>query len=141
MQFRDDREQKSLLGVDESELSKIESVFSDLLSVHRAHLLRKRAVGGGRRGSLPTSRDKVIFCLYYLKNYPTFDHLGHKFNLSRSSAFEALQKWTPFLRRSLERLQVLPESIFDSPEAISEYFEKKDQSITDRRYRTGTLPA
>jgi predicted DNA-binding protein YlxM (UPF0122 family) len=125
MTFRDDREQKSMIGVDCMELKKIEESFSEVLTKERSTSKRQRAIGGGRKGSLITSQDKVIFCLYYLKNYPTFDVLGNLFHLSRSSAHEALHKWIPILKKSLENLDVMPQSLFENAEQMHAYFEKK----------------
>ncbi len=125
MTFRDEREQRSTIGVNEIELTKIEQIFSDLIFENGKSKERKRAVGGGRKGSLPSTRDKVIFCLYYMKNYPTFDVLGNRFGLSRSSAHEALYKWLPFTENTLKQLDVLPQSLFSSPEEMTGYFEKK----------------
>ena len=129
MIFRDEREQKGTIGVNESELSKIVQSFSEILQARRMAKNRKRVVGGGRRGALPTNRDKVIFCLYYLKNYPTFDDLGNRFQLSRSCAHTALHKWAPFLLQALEKLDVLPQSVFKTPEMMAEYFEKKRSTV------------
>lgn len=127
MTFRDLREQQSLIGVNDTELGKIVSIFSDLILAKAISFDRKRAIGGGRKGSLPTTRDKVVFCLFYLKTYPTFDVLGNLFNLSRSSAHEALHKWLPLLQASLEKMDVLPTSVFSSPEEMASYFEKKSR--------------
>ena len=88
MTFRGNREQKSTIGVDELELTQLETAFSNTLLQQRLSSPHRRSIGGGRKGSLPTVRDKVIFCLFYLKNYPTFDVLGNLFSLSRSSAHE-----------------------------------------------------
>lgn len=125
MIFRDEREQRSTIGVNEPELIKIASVFSELIFEKSKNKSRKRGVGGGRKGSLPTTRDKVIFCLYYLKNYPTFDVLGNLFRLSRSSAHEALHKWLPVMELTLKQLDALPNALFSSPEEMKIYFEKK----------------
>lgn len=38
--------------------------------------------GGGRKGKLPSMRDKLLFLLYYLKVYPTFDVMGVQFRTS-----------------------------------------------------------
>ncbi len=88
---------------------------------------RRRSIGGGRKGSLPTIRDKVVFCLFYLKNYPTFDVLGNLFSLSRSSAHEALHKWLPVMEKSLKELNLLPPSSCSGVEDMRLYFEKKSK--------------
>lgn len=43
---------------------------------------RQRRVGGGRKGLLAGSEQKLLFLLVYLKTYPTFAVLGATFGLS-----------------------------------------------------------
>ena len=49
---------------------------------------RQRRAGGGRKGLLVSPEQKLLFLLFYLKTYPTFDVLGATFGLSRSKACE-----------------------------------------------------
>ena len=125
IEFRDLREQKSTIGVNNAELDALVTHFDSVLTERTSQQSRQRKFGAGRRGQLPQSGDKVIFCLYYLKNYPTFDVLGNRFGLSRSSAHEALHKWLPFVKAALEKIDVLPIAEFASPEAMQKHFEKK----------------
>ncbi len=55
---------------------------------------RKRKPGGGRKGNLKSSTEKLFFILFYFKCYPTFDVLGLLFNLNRSTACRNVQKLT-----------------------------------------------
>lgn len=57
---------------------------------------RKRRPGCGRKGALPTIRDKLLFLLYNFKVYPTFDVQGPQFDMSRSKANENLYKLVLF---------------------------------------------
>lgn len=50
---------------------------------------RQRKGGGGRQGVLTSPEQKLLFILYYLKTYPTFDVLAATFGLPRSKACEA----------------------------------------------------
>lgn len=127
MDFRDKRSQMAMIGLDEVELAQIVPVFERLhLEKQSLRPNRRRLAGGGRKGALPTARDKVIFCLFYLKRYPTFDELGNRFNLARSSAFEALQNHLPLLRAALAELGVLPPDSFQTPTEMADYLEKKE---------------
>ncbi|MBL7781574.1 MAG: transposase family protein [Saprospiraceae bacterium] len=127
MEFRDQRSQKSMIGVDDSELSVIVEAFESLYyEKQNQKPNRRRSAGGGRKGALPTSRDKVVFCLYYLKRYPTFDELGNRFGLARSSAFESLQNHLPLLKAALDKLGVLPPDSFQKPSDLADHLEKKD---------------
>lgn len=127
MEFRDKRSQLALIGVDDVELSQLVEAFEEIyLEKHRQKPNRRRSAGGGRKGALPTGRDKVIFCLYYLKRYPTFDELGNRFGMARSSAFESLQNHLPLVKASLDKLGVLPPDSFQKPSDLSTHLEKKD---------------
>lgn len=125
MQFRDEREQKSTIGVNELELGQLVGALEGVVARQHQSQIRQRKAGGGRKGNLSTLQAKVVFCLYYLKTYPTFDVLGNRFGLSRSSACEALHKWMPLVKQALEQLDVLPVSLFASPQAMHDYFAKK----------------
>lgn len=125
MQFRDEREQKSTIGVNNPELAQVVKGVEAVLARQYQSQIRQRKAGGGRKGKLSSLEAKVVFCLYYLKTYPTFDVLGNRFGLSRSSACEALHKWMPLVKQALEQLDVLPVSLFASPEAMHDYFAKK----------------
>ena len=127
MEFRDKRSQQAMIGVEDSELSQLVEVFEALYKEsHGQKPNRRRSVGGGRKGALPTSRDKVVFCLYYLKRYPTFDELGNRFGLARSSAFESLQNHLPLVKAALDKLGVLPPDSFQKPSDLTSHLEKKE---------------
>lgn len=126
MEFRDKRSQMAMIGVTDTELQQLVLEFEALYLEKRIQKpQRRRVVGGGRKGALPTGRDKVIFCLYYLKRYPTFDELGNRFGMARSSAFESLQNHLPLVKAALDRLGVLPPDSFQSPSQMADYLEKK----------------
>ena len=100
IQVRDDRHMRSLTGVS---LTQFEILFEVFVMIYTqlqwqayqnglAAGTRKRRPGGGRKGALPTMKDKLLFLLYYFKVYPTFDVLGTQFNMARSKANENLYK-------------------------------------------------
>lgn len=70
---------------------------------------RKRAAGGGRKSSLATMEDKLLFVLVYQKTYPLQAVQGQLFGMSQSSANEWLHRLLPILLVALDRLDVLPE--------------------------------
>ena len=63
---------------------------------------------------LSNSQQKLLFILYYLKNYPTFDVLAATFGLSRSKACEHAHHLAKALERTLCTLGVLPARGIDS---------------------------
>jgi len=99
---------------------------------------RQRRPGGGKKGALPTMRDKLLFLLYYFKVYPTFDVLGTQFNMARSKANENLHKLTPVLYQTLVNLEVMPQRKFASPDELLEVLDGIDTvliDVTERNYR------
>jgi hypothetical protein len=69
---------------------------------------RQRRRGGGRKATLTTIEDKLIFILFYFKFYPTQEVLGFFFGFSQSQANEWIHRLTPILNRALGYEKQLP---------------------------------
>jgi len=70
---------------------------------------RQRKVGGGRKGSLDSPEQKLLFALVYQKAYPLQELLGEVFELSQSRTNRWIHQLLPVLRRALKNLGVRPE--------------------------------
>jgi hypothetical protein len=70
---------------------------------------RKRGSGGGRKSSLATLEDKLLFALVYQKTYALQVVQGQLFGMSQTSANEWIHRLLPLLLAALDRLGVLPE--------------------------------
>ena len=70
---------------------------------------RQRAPGGGRKPSLGTVEDKLLFSLVYTKTYPLQVVQGELFDMSQSSANAWIQALLPVLAAALDALGVMPE--------------------------------
>lgn len=70
---------------------------------------RKRQVGGGRMGRLPTGEQKLLFILVYQKAYPLQVVMGELFDMSQASANEWIHRLLPVLQDALTALGVMPE--------------------------------
>jgi hypothetical protein len=70
---------------------------------------RKRKAGGGRKGQLRTTEQKLLFSLVYQKTYPLQALLGEVFELSQSRANRWIHELLPLLKQALDDLGVLPE--------------------------------
>lgn len=108
--FSQSRVTKAVLGVTIEEFQALLPTFSQCLRSYRIKLRpkRKRAVGGGRKGDLPTNEDKLIYILLYLKLYPTYDALAVLTNHYRSKCGDSVQLLLPVLEMALGRKLVLP---------------------------------
>jgi hypothetical protein len=108
--FSQSRVTMAVLGVSSEEVYKLLPTFSQCLKEHRIKLRpnRKRAVGGGRKGDLPTDEDKLLYILLYLKLYPTYDALAVLTNHYRSKCGDSVQLLLPVLEATLGRKLALP---------------------------------
>lgn len=120
-----------MIGVGLAIFLKILAVFEPISASERAKKQksdseRKRAKGAGRKSALPTAAHQLIFVLFYLKTYPTFDTLANRFGMSRGTAFKQLHIHLISLKKALEELAVLPKRSFDSPEEFKAYFKEQE---------------
>ena len=139
---------KAATGVSEEQFGKLEKEFGRVYeekkqkdyndAVGRGERVRKP--GGGRRGALPTVGDKLMFVLFYLKVYPTFDVLAAFFGMSRSKACENIHRLLPVLHDTLSGIGVLPHRRFDSVAEMRRAFENVDQIIIDATERNHRRP-
>jgi predicted DNA-binding protein YlxM (UPF0122 family) len=145
LNLRDERQMKATLGLSLEEFEVLLNPFGTIYDSYKKQIYeqqlksgtRKRKPGGGRTSKLLTLSDKLSFCLYYLKNYPTYDVLSNRFNLSRSVAFDNVQLLLPFLKQALEKLDVLPKRKFSTTKELHQYVEDRgiDTLIADATER------
>ncbi len=146
-QIRDDRLRRAVTGLSQEKFAQLEAVFTQVYLHHQqtayqtAKAKRKRRPGGGRKGALATMSEKLMFLLYYLKVYPTFDVLGAQFGMARSKACENLHKLMPLLQKTLIELEVLPDRQWTSIEHFRATVSDVDRiliDVTERAYRRET---
>jgi hypothetical protein len=70
---------------------------------------RQRFSGAGRAGALPTSEQKLLFLLVYLKTYPLQAVMAELFGLSQPRVNYWLHRLLPLLHDTLAELEALPE--------------------------------
>jgi hypothetical protein len=70
---------------------------------------RQRQVGGGRKGGLHETEQKLVFILVQQKAYPLQTLWGEVFELSQPRVNEGIPRLLPILKEALEELGVLPE--------------------------------
>lgn len=69
---------------------------------------RQRQRGGGRKPTLITLEDKLVFILFYFRIYPTQEVLGFLFGMGQAQANEWIHRLTPLLNTALGYEQQLP---------------------------------
>ena len=140
--MKDDRQLRSLIGLGRDEFEKLLNEFIPCLkenqSKNRKGKLKKRRqrkIGGGRKSALGLPENQLLFILFYLKSYPTYDVLSFTFNISRSCAFESVQRLLPILKHTQKNLKVLPKRTTDDPKALLQLIETVDHVLIDATER------
>jgi hypothetical protein len=70
---------------------------------------RKRQAGGGRKSSLDSIEQKLLFALVYQKSYPLQSVQGELFGMAQSRANEWIHQLLPILKQALEDAGATPE--------------------------------
>jgi hypothetical protein len=119
--FASDRRCKALTGLSAAEFEALLPAFAQALTAYRLQLRpdRRRAVGGGRKGDLPTVADKLAFVLLYLKIYPTYDVMGMLTDRQRTKCCDSVKLLLPVLEMALGRKLALPQRKITS---VEEFF-------------------
>jgi hypothetical protein len=144
LEIRDDRQMRALTGLSQAQFAQLLPTFSEVYQAKRQAAYeaavqsgkRQRQPGGGRKSKLPEMADKLLFVLYYYKNYPTFDVLGTQFNLARSKAHTQLYLLSPLLHATLVQVGMMPPRAFKSVEELTLALQGVDQIIIDATERS-----
>ncbi|ASG68904.1 hypothetical protein CDV26_11420 [Francisella halioticida] len=104
----DERICRALTGQSISLIYNLLPMFEEALISFKSNKKdRKRAIGGGQEGKLPTTKAKLIFILIYLKVYPTYDLFRVLTNRSISKCYESVKQLLPILEQALGKSYVL----------------------------------
>ena len=90
---------RSLTGITLSEFEELllsfEKVWQDYLYTHYIDRDgRQRSYGGGRKAELNDIRDKLLFILFYFRQYPTQEVQGFLFGMGQPQANEWVHRLT-----------------------------------------------
>ncbi len=128
----DERQLKAVTGLGVDQFCKILSVFDRFIIEEKENNKENKIKpNNGNIGKLETSTDKLIFFLYYLKCYPTFDQLGFNFNMNKSCAHTWIYKLFPIFTETLSSLNALPKTEFKTPDEMKTAFKGIDSLIID----------
>jgi len=147
-EIRDDRQMRALTGVPAEKFLTLEAAFALAMADEKERAYqeglvkgkRQRKPGGGQKGKLPTVRDKLVFLLYYLKVYPTFDVLGAQFGMNRSKACENVHALRLILYNALQNLGVMPHREFKTVEEFRAACDWIDDLLIDATERPHSRP-
>ena len=134
--FRQERQLRAVTGLSIKQISILLPIFEVLIENQiEENKENKEKPNNGKVGALVTAKDKLIFILYYLKCYPTYDQFGFVFNMSGSSAYTWLHKVIPIFVETLAQLNVLPKMKFENPEEMYKALKGVDKLIIDATER------
>lgn len=149
--LNDDRQLRSLAGLGRDQFESLLGEFTSCLdkdqSQRRRRKLKKRRQrkpGGGRKSALSSPSQQLLFILFYLKNYPTYDVLAFTFGISRGCASDSVQRLLSRLKQAQKNLQVLPKRTADNPKELLQLIESVDHILidaTERPLQRPTQPA
>jgi len=105
---------RSLSGLDLPEFEKLLTNFEQAWQdyIYNEYIIRdgrKRQYGGGRKAELKDSRDKLLFILFYFRQYPTQEVQGFLFGIGQPQTNEWVHRLTGVLNQALGYEQQLPE--------------------------------
>lgn len=145
--WQDDRQLSALIGLDLPAFETLLSAFiASLKAAQRHHdqskpkQRRQRKPGGGRKSAIGSPEHQLVFLLFYLKNYPTYDVLAFTFNISRACAYRSVQRLLPVLKQALNHLHALPKRRSDPPEALLQLINSVDHILIDATERPMQRP-
>ena len=105
---------RSLTGLNLEAFTKLAKAFQKAYEAHleeqdkRRGKPRERRRGGGRKSSIPTIEDKLLFILFYFKVYPIQEVQGFLFGMSQPQANFWIHRLTPILNEALGYEMQLP---------------------------------
>lgn len=130
-----ERTVRALIGMSKTQFAKLYPIFEDAYGeVQQERVSQgeiKRVQKGGHAGYLDRMDKKLFFILYYLKTYCAFDVLGFHFGFSSGHAHRHVEQLLPVLRRSLVKLDLLPERALATPGEMMKLLEKHGDIIID----------
>lgn len=134
--LRNDRLMHALTGMSAKEFGELLPEFERVweaarLREYRNNPKRERKPGGGKKGFLKTSGQKLLFILLYYKCYPTYDVASFLYDCNRSAVCRRQQKLSTILELTLKRKLVLPKRQICSVEEFLKAFPEAKEVFID----------
>jgi hypothetical protein len=107
--LRTDRMCKAITGLTVREFNELVADFTWNYNeyVHKKKPERIRKLGGGRGSYIESTEAKLLYILWYMKTYPTFDLASFMVGFARSKACTWMHALLPILEQTMKRKLVL----------------------------------
>ena len=139
--LRDERAMMAILGLGMAKAEQlgeiVEKLYREQLEKRKG---RQRGFGGGRKGKIPSGKEKVCFILFYLKVYPTFDLLSAVSGINRGECCRWVHRLLPLLEKALGRELALPKRSIRSMEEFRAAFPAAAEICLDGMERPRQRP-
>jgi len=133
---------QAVTGLSRTEFDDLAVTFGQAVmeNKRRASTAVSRKFGGGQKGRLASIPEKLLFILFYMKAYPTFDVLGAWFDFSATNACRNAHVLLAALEKSLGRKVVLPARRVSSMAALFARFPEMNDVFVDGMERPVQRP-
>lgn len=140
--LRTDRMCKAITGLTVREFTELVTDFTWNYSEYVIKLKpnRIRKIGGGRGSYIESIEEKLLYILWYMKVYPTFDLASFMVGFARSKACKWMHALLPILEQTMKRKLVLPERQISSPEEYFKLFPEAKEVFLDGTERRRQRP-
>lgn len=144
--LKNPRLMSALTGLTPDEFLALLPIFDRILESRRKGIYyrnpkRQRRPGGGRKGFLKSSMEKLFFILFYYKCYPTYDVASFLWDCNRANAFRRQLCLSKLLQAALKRKLVLPKRQLRSVEEFFQAFPEAKEVFLDGTERPIQRPA
>ena len=99
---------QSLTGLPREAFHRLLPRFAQIYDQEQPQAKRQRRPGAGRKPTLRSMADKLLFILFYFRQYPTQETLAFFCGFSQGQACQWIHRLTPFLNTALGAEQHLP---------------------------------
>ena len=140
--IKNERQLRAATGLSSKQFSILVPIFNQYLEEAKQEKYKNkdRKIGSGKKGDLETADEKLLFILFYLKCYPTFDVLGFTFGISGDAAHRYIYSLFDILVKTLNHFGVLPHTEFKSPEELQNAFTEYETLLIDATERVVQRP-
>jgi hypothetical protein len=140
--IKNERQLRATTGLSSKQFSLLVSVFSQYLEKEKQEKYKNknRKTGSGKKGDIETPDEKLLFILFYLKCYTTFDVLGFAFGISGDTAHRYVYSLFETLMKTLNHFGILPHTEFKAPEELKSAAKDIDTLLIDATERAVQRP-
>ena len=135
--IKNERQMRAATGLGSKQFSTVVPIFKKYIDDAKLEKYKNkdRKIGCGKKGDIKTADEKLLFMLFYLKCYPTFDVLGFTFGIRGDAAHRYVYSLFEITVKTLAEFGVLPHTEFKTPEELQTAFKEIETLLIDATER------